>query len=74
MNYLYILTATHQGSFLTIWSMTNPSFAGEKSILQYAYGLLTFPSPFSLKPAVEIPGSTTTNPATLSPHFDTCRQ
>lgn len=33
--------------------------------------LLTFPSPHSLKLAVEIPGSTTTNPATFSPHFDT---
>ena len=36
--------------------------------------ILTFPSPHSLKLAVEIPGSTTTKPATLSPHFDTCKE
>ena len=33
--------------------------------------VVTFPSLHSLKLAVEIPGSTTTNPAIFSPHFDT---
>lgn len=33
--------------------------------------ILTFPSPHSLKEAVQMPGSTTTSPAILLPHFET---
>ena len=34
-------------------------------------GILTFPSPHSLKEEEEMPGSTTTSPAILLPHFET---
>ena len=34
-------------------------------------GILTFPSPHSLKEEEEMPGSTTTSPVILLPHFET---